>query len=819
MMRLTYDDFYRTGLQDCANAISLDEFEGDGTPAQVVDRVWRLWEDEYDIEARWLAQQDDFEGLNPHRAYERWRDGWKSCAVEILDRYQRGERDNPARSAKTEIAAIEKMLTRSSALRGGTGDRARMAIKSGEMSEPEHGRFRVTFFGPDGPHGHATRNTEREIVREIWMALPAPVFPMSDDEVIEWTSTAEFEKGSKLTAYVQAENALRWHAGKAGKYAWAHEVIERANDLGTRHGSVNTRGAPYDSSALDDAIAMLSAALRELPETNPPRKSIMAVPIPQREQPCYRTKREMIRKFLDVNSDIVQSYGGADYEVSPAEFDAINHKYGLTGRRAVRTIADAVWAAMPVGKPYCLDRLDLDALNDTSPAREAGVPFRLPDVVYETELAREYARHYAEAPEPAWITEMESAEAPRFAPPSEFMPYHLELEEQEPGVARYQIADLPQVMRRPATAPRPASRGASISRVTAPPPQQRTVPRPADIRPYRLTLEEEEPGMAKYSINPAKSGDFRVVVTDRTGYSMENTEKVFTRDDYRTALRDAVAELLGTGGDHADIFWKNTLVAEADLQHKPTHGGMKVSVRLVGEKPVPLTHDQPKQNPAWVTNILSKHLVELEESIPAKWLPKLTKTSAYYGRISAALKEHGCGSYGCVLPTMDPKVVLKLTTDDTEAQFANELADTLAAPIVVKYHLTLALPEKYKGRKSFLLWRDSADRVGELGEVVAERGGDGVKAEQAIEAQHAAADRAFKALDRGEDATALLEKWERKAREMGEKVPELRELAEGMITNLHAKGIFMGDVHGGNIGRVEDRWVVIDPGHIAVVER
>lgn len=281
------------------------------------------------------------------------------------------------------------------------------------------------------------------------------------------------------------------------------------------------------------------------------------------------------------------------------------------------------------------------------------------------------------------------------------------------------------------------------------------------------------------------------------------------------------------GAGHSGLvdreFWLGEILgdirreAERDLSREEL-ASLDRFFDLMTERPPYKTNPGcPKENPAWVTSILSKHLVELEESIPAKWLPKLTRPAASRGRISAALKEYGCGAYGCVLPTMDPQVVLKLTTDDTEAQFAHELADTLAAPVVVKYHLTLALPERHKGRPSYLLWRDAAERVGELGAVVSERGGDGNAAEDAIEAQHAAARKAFEALEHDRPAAALLKNWEQKAREMG-KVPELRELSDGMITNVRKNGVFMGDVHGGNIGRVNGRWVIIDPGHVAVLD-
>jgi hypothetical protein len=117
---------------------------------------------------------------------------------------------------------------------------------------------------------------------------------------------------------------------------------------------------------------------------------------PEKDHVCYDTKTKALKAFLDTNYDIVQHYGGADYEVSPSEFDVVNHKYSLHGSRVARTIAQAVWAAMPEGRPFCLDRIDVDVLNDTSPARETGSLFRLPDYVYASEYERGLERHYRE---------------------------------------------------------------------------------------------------------------------------------------------------------------------------------------------------------------------------------------------------------------------------------------------------------------------------------------------------------------------------------------------------------------------------------------
>jgi hypothetical protein len=43
---------------------------------------------------------------------------------------------------------------------------------------------------------------------------------------------------------------------------------------------------------------------------------------------------------------------------------------------------------------YCLEDIDVDALNDTSPAKGHPVGFQLPDYVVEHRLLEEEKRHY-----------------------------------------------------------------------------------------------------------------------------------------------------------------------------------------------------------------------------------------------------------------------------------------------------------------------------------------------------------------------------------------------------------------------------------------
>lgn len=637
----------------------------------------------------------------------------------------------------------------------------------------------------------------------------------------------------------------------------------------------------------------------------PPPEGWMRRPVPS-PRPCYQTKADALKAFLDVNSDIVENYGGADYEQSPSEFDSINHKYGLKGKRAARSIADAVWYAMPVGKPFCLDRIDLDVLNGISAVVHGGIEFRLPDVVYEELMKSQEAAHYArmqeqeeEPPEeefPPWAHG--HADPVRVFPALPTMegiapirPYRMKLEEREPGVETYSLFT------------------SDDDEPMAPPPVYRPPPpyRAPEGRPVKLTLEDQEPGVATFQMNPPAEihpseiygkkvrvhynlhrcprgrdpapGEACWVVSTKQGGAWKVAGYVpsllIADAEFQVSrpgvgrirdqqARSVVAWIVGTAKDPGsasarDSGWAGVGFNPFKADHFYLYeSGEEIEhaalVYVSGRKAIAKTgrgnpascgcgnqrqldalasdiggeievggpeDDAPKENPAWVTKIIAKHYEELEGIVPLKWLPRLTKAKAQGGKFTATMKEYGCGAYGCVLPTHDDQVVLKLTTDDTEAEFAADLAGKLAAPIVVKYHRTEELPDKYKGRQSFLLWRDAADHVGDIDRVVNERGGDGRAVDKAIAAQHKAAGKAFDVLDskgwNNKKAQKLIAEWEVAARAMGETAPELKPLALGMIRVLRENKVFMGDVHRGNIGRVNNRWVVIDPGHIAVL--
>ncbi len=93
------------------------------------------------------------------------------------------------------------------------------------------------------------------------------------------------------------------------------------------------------------------------------------------------------------------------------------------------------------------------------------------------------------------------------------------------------------------------------------------------------------------------------------------------------------------------------------------------------------------------------------------WVPRLEE-----GRTPSVV-ELGCGVYGCAVPTHDPAVLVKMTSDPSEAAFAvtaMRLAEKHGWPSgIVKYYAAYNVPNvTYRRRPVAILWRDEAVDVG-----------------------------------------------------------------------------------------------------------
>lgn len=115
-----------------------------------------------------------------------------------------------------------------------------------------------------------------------------------------------------------------------------------------------------------------------------------------------------------------------------------------------------------------------------------------------------------------------------------------------------------------------------------------------------------------------------------------------------------------------------------------------------------------RSNPAWVDAALTEAWPALQASLAP---PIVTKK----GKKQHA-EELGCGHYGCVLATSRPDVVLKVTTDPTEAAIVTLLLRhrDLQQDGIVRYLEVQKLPGSRRGRALFAIWREAAYDVGDV---------------------------------------------------------------------------------------------------------
>jgi hypothetical protein len=131
----------------------------------------------------------------------------------------------------------------------------------------------------------------------------------------------------------------------------------------------------------------------------------------------------------------------------------------------------------------------------------------------------------------------------------------------------------------------------------------------------------------------------------------------------------------------------------------------------------------------WVDRTMTDILPQLRQRVPATWLPRMiTEETVEVQRgpwgapvttfetrkfPRPVVEEYGCGSYGCVMPTHEPGLVIKLTTDMSEAWFISRAMSLEETTGIVTYKglYALSATDRY-GRQIFVLWRTEARDVG-----------------------------------------------------------------------------------------------------------
>jgi len=280
--------------------------------------------------------------------------------------------------------------------------------------------------------------------------------------------------------------------------------------------------------------------------------------------------------------------------------------------------------------------------------------------------------------------------------------------------------------------------------------------------------------------------------------------KADRRDLFREAEDKAQAEIYGPRGAET--------VAAYDR-------AIEILTDAIRELPTPNPRAKALvRNPPWVTTALANHYEVIADKVPTRWLPQLAHVQARAReRILAELVEYGCGAYGCVLATNDPRTVLKVTTDDTEVQFATELAPEMPAALCVEYRLVVRLSATRGRTPIHLLWRESAEHVGAIEQVA------GSRALDLLLAQHVAGQRAYDAIMRrasGDEIERLAHAWIATVEQM-RSVQALASLAKAISSAWERHRVLFGDIHEGNLGLVhrgdQQLWVITDPGHVAVI--
>jgi hypothetical protein len=271
-----------------------------------------------------------------------------------------------------------------------------------------------------------------------------------------------------------------------------------------------------------------------------------------------------------------------------------------------------------------------------------------------------------------------------------------------------------------------------------------------------------------------------------------------------------------------------------------------------------------------VTRAIADNFARLQAKVLPAYMPVLADARASRNDLVVEVVELGCGAYGCVLPTDDKDVVLKVTTDATEFGLVSKILPEIggAPEGLVRYYAWAELDGKVRIAKgehaAYALWRESASDIGDLGEKLIEaartagtsrRGA--LRPYELLSEQQRAATEAYAMLARAPNPDRLyMEAIHHHdvsvdvplakpglpeiyaasappARALALLINYFRacvaELATGgdlamvgsALLHMFDRGILVADVHTENVGRVKRGnarpWVITDPGNVAVL--
>lgn len=114
--------------------------------------------------------------------------------------------------------------------------------------------------------------------------------------------------------------------------------------------------------------------------------------------------------------------------------------------------------------------------------------------------------------------------------------------------------------------------------------------------------------------------------------------------------------------------------------------------------------------PAWTVRFLTEHWNTIVKGSMPAWMPVELEGSTPRRRSFDSL---GCGHYGCVFRTHTPGLVMKISSDQSEAIFVKAAVKLGDWPDgIVRYQAILDLPGSHRNRPVSIIWREEAYEIG-----------------------------------------------------------------------------------------------------------
>lgn len=217
-----------------------------------------------------------------------------------------------------------------------------------------------------------------------------------------------------------------------------------------------------------------------------------------------------------------------------------------------------------------------------------------------------------------------------------------------------------------------------------------------------------------YTNAPAHIDDELWTVSYKNGYT------VSMHATYLKRLRDATQVAEKLAGEWNETFQKamdgESAAGRQIVDNIKKHLGIKDAIREYNRNPTCCGGAEAPvlRNPAWADRVLNTQRAETRKYATKHGLPSPIARQLTDSKGHQKWLEFGCGTYGCVYPTSDPDIVVKLTRDADEVAIAKhlmKLGDKAPAGIV-KYSGVLDTELSQNGAPLFLLWRESASSVG-----------------------------------------------------------------------------------------------------------